>query len=162
MTHQFQLTPLTNDMSEITATAQIWGKEVDIFIAGDDFDGALPSQAQLDKITTYLDWLNFNQKSVIDFALNEEDFVANFNDWVEQQINQVGKAELYDNTILTKPITYDEVFESIFIGSVFISCFNNEVALDVDLLTKPDYFGGHAFNVEIDGDFTMTFGGVNG
>lgn len=161
MTNPILLTPFNDDTGEITATAKLWGKEADIFVDGDDFDDELPNQSHLDKIITYLEWLNANQKLVIDFALDAEDFLNAFNDWVEEEINQKGKAKLYDNTILTKTITYDDIYQSIAISSVFINGYD-DICLSVDLIATPDYFGGHTFTVEIDSDFTMMFGGVNG
>lgn len=162
MNNPILLTPFNDDTGEITATAKLWGKEADIFVDGGGFDdNELPNQSHIDKIITYLEWLNANKKLVIDFALDAEDFLNAFNDWVEDEISKKGKAKLYDNTILTKPITYDDIYQSIAISSVFINGYD-DICLSVDLITTPDYFGGHTYTVEIDSDFTMMFGGVNG
>ncbi|MDO5050729.1 MAG: hypothetical protein Q4D68_03230 [Moraxella equi] len=161
MTNSIQLTPFNDETGEIIATAQIWEKEVEISLNEDDFDD-LPNQQQVNKIIKHLEWLNDNQKSVIDFALENEGFVENFNDWVENEINKKGKAKLYDGTILNKPVSYNEVYQSILLSSVYIVFFDDEIMLSVDLITEPDYFGGHTFTVEINDDFSMEFGGVNG
>ncbi|WP_394261606.1 hypothetical protein [Moraxella boevrei] len=160
MTNSIQLTPFDNKTGEIMAIAHIWQKEVEIYL-DDNFEN-LPNQEQHDKIIQYLEWLNAHQKSVIDFALDEDDFIDNFNDWVKDEIKKHGKAELYDGTILTQPISYDEVYQSILLSSVYVVFFDGEIMLSVDLVTDPDYFGGHAFNVEINDDFSIQFGGVNG
>lgn len=161
MTNSIQLTPFNDETGEMTAIAHIWEKEVEIYLNDDDFED-FPNQEQRDKIIQYLEWLNDNQKSVIDFALDEESFIDNFNDWVENKIKKHGKAKLYDGTILNNPVSYDEVYQSILLSSVYVVFFDDEIMLSVDLVTEPDYFGGHTFTVEINDDFSMVFGGVNG
>lgn len=162
MTNSIQLTSFNDETGEMIATVQIWEQDVGIVLDEDDFDNELPNQQQIDKITKSLEWLHDHQKFVIDFALESEDFVENFNDWVEDEINKKGKAKLYDGTILTQPVSYDEIYQSILLSSIYISFFGGEITLSVDLVTEPDYFGGHTFTVEINEDFSMEFGGVNG
>lgn len=99
---------------------------------------------------------------MIDFALENEHFVENFNDWIADEIKRCGKAKLYDGTILTQSVGYDEIYRSILVSSVYVVFFDDKIMLSVDLLAKPDYFGGHVFNVEVNDDYSMVFGGVNG
>lgn len=154
---------IDDEIEKFMAIARIWNKEVEVFLYGDNSNEGLSndglSDDQLKKIITHLEWLNDNQKTVIDFALNAENFIDNFNDWIIDEVKKKGKAKLYDHTILTKPLSYDEIYRSIFIGSVFMF---DDMLMSVDLISEPDYFGGHTFTVEIDGNFSMDFGGVNG
>lgn len=161
MTKSILLKPfhVDDETEEVMAIAYLWDKEVEIFLDDDDLNDKRPNDNQLKQIITHLAWLNSNKKSVIDFALDSQDFIYNFNDWVKDEIDKKGKAVLYDDSILTKPVSYDEIYRSILISSVFIF---DDMFMSVDLVTKPDYFGGHAFTVEIDDNFSMDFGGVNG
>lgn len=163
MTNSIQLTPFSDETGEVVATAKIWGQEIEVFLDEDEFCDTLPNQQQVDKIIKHLIWLNDNKKPVIDFALECENFVGNFNDWIEKmRLKKYGKAKLYDGTVLTQSVSYEKVCQSILLSSVYAVFFDDEITLSVDLVTEPDYFGGHTFNVEINDDFLMEFGGVNG
>lgn len=160
MTNDIELSSFIDNGDLLEATAKIWGQEAIVFLDGDELDTELKEQSTIKQITKHLEWLSQNKKQVIDFALDSEGFIDAFNDWVESEINRAGKAKLYDGHILISTITYDEIYQSVAISSITVGL--NDIWLSVDLTTQPDYFGGHLYNVEIDKEFNLLFGGVNG
>lgn len=142
---------------EKMTTATLWGKETRIFLTGDCQD--IPLQ----KVENWLTWVEENQDEIIHFALEIEDFVGNFNVWVSDEVQQKGKAKLPDGTELTEPAGEQDIKASIFIDSICVDLEEDTIDnLSIDLMTKPDYFGGHALNIEVDKRKKLSFGSMNG
>ena len=142
---------------EKMTTAILWDKETRIFLTGDD------KNIPIKKIEKQLGWIEESRDELINFALDAEDFMDNFNAWVEEEISKDGKAKLIDGTLLTQTVTKELIVASIFIDSVCIDLDDEMIeSISIDLMTTPDYFGGHAFNVEVDSQKNLSFGGVNG
>lgn len=140
-----------------TATATIWGKPMQIFL------DAKTQEIPMKDIENWLNWVEENRREITCFALDAEGFVDNFNTWVEKEIAKKGKAKLFDGTILTKVVSAQTIAQSLSISSIGVELEDKVVqGLMIDLITTPDYFGGHALNIEIDRHKKMFFGGMNG
>ena len=113
-----------------------------------------------------LKWIEKNRKKIIYFALDCENFVDAFNDWVAQEIAQKDKAVLYDGTVLTAETDRQAIIDSICLSGISLWVdFDDKTVSDfsIDLSTEqPDYFGGHTLTIEVDEDKEMSFGGMNG
>lgn len=145
------------EMDEQTATATIWGKPTPIFL------DAETEEIPLKSIENWLNWVEENREKIIDFALDAEDFVYNFNTWAEKEIAKKGKAKLFDGTTLTEAVSAETIAQSLSVSSIGVELEDEAVqGLSIDLIATPDYFGGHALNIEIDHRKKMFFGGMNG
>ncbi|MBC1704023.1 hypothetical protein HBP45_03205 [Listeria welshimeri] len=135
------------------AKTVIWGKETTITM---DETIILPEAI----VNTKLAWIENNKENIIQFALEAEDFLYNFNNFISKEINKNGKFKLPDGTLLTETIEVEKLEKSIFIDSV---SFYDEVYFNIDLGTIPDYFGGNLLSIEISvNDYEMEFTGMNG
>lgn len=140
---------------EYQTTATIWGKETEINIIG-NYDSKKA-------ISNRLQWIEDNRKMILTFALEAEDFLSHFNDWATTEIKKKGKAILYDNTILTTPITEEELIKSIYIEGISVLLEEGTIeSIDINLVTSPDYFGGHTLVIEINNKKKLSFGGMQG
>lgn len=158
-TQKVHLSEFSKDKNEAeqTAKANIWGKQT-LIIVDDEVD-----DIPLQKIEKWLTWVEENRSEIIDFALDAEGFVDNFNGWVEQEIGKKGKAKLFDGTILTELVAEETIRQSISISSIWVELDDETVeSLSLDLITTPDYFGGHSLDIEIDNRKKLFFGGMNG
>ncbi|MDO4878516.1 MAG: hypothetical protein Q3966_04365 [Neisseria sp.] len=172
----------SDEYDGLAAYATLWGNTVPVLLdAGElsdnyeDGEDALYDPAAADrifgnkipyqKIETALAWIENNREKIINFALDCENFVENFNDWAAGEIAKKGKAVLYDGTVLTAEADRQEIIGSIFLSGVFLDVdFDDKTVggFSIDLCTEPDYFGGHMLNIEVDEGGEMSFGGMNG
>ncbi|MBC2298758.1 hypothetical protein HCX57_04900, partial [Listeria welshimeri] len=93
------------------AKTVIWGKETTITM---DEAIILPEAI----VNTKLAWIENNKENIIQFALEAEDFLYNFNNFISKEINKNGKFKLPDGTLLTETIEVEKLEKSIFIDSV--------------------------------------------
>lgn len=129
----------------------IWGKESIIVM---DEDTALPENVILEKLA----WIEAHKAEIIQFALNQEDFLEGINADIAQEIGRKGKYELYDGTILQNTIDEETLIKSIFVNSVYF----DEEEFGIDLATSPDYFGGHLLAINVSENYEMEYEGMNG
>ena len=174
---------LSDEYDGLVAEATLWGNAVPVVLDADElldeYDGdedalyapnavekLFKNKIPYKKIEAVLKWIEKNRKKMIDFALDYEDFVDVFNDWVAQEIAQKGKATLYDGTVLMAETDRQAVINSIRLSGISLWMdFDDKTVSDfsIDLSTEqPDYFGGHTLTIEVDEDKEMSFGGMNG
>ncbi|WP_271006928.1 hypothetical protein [Listeria seeligeri] len=135
------------------AKTVLWKKEASVSI-NEEIDFSR------DNIAKKLAWIENNKDNIILFALEAEDFLANFNDFVSKELVKKGKCRLPDGMILMETIDAETLEESIFINSVH---FYDEETFEINLVTSPDYFGMHTLSIEVSGDeYEMEFAGMNG
>lgn len=72
-----------------------------------------------DNIATKLAWIENNKDNIILFALEAEDFLANFNDFVSKELIKKGKCKLPDGMVLMETIDA-ETLEETFLLTVYI------------------------------------------
>ncbi|MDO4782863.1 MAG: DUF2262 domain-containing protein [Capnocytophaga felis] len=134
-------------------SAIIWGKQTNIDIIG-DYDSKKA-------IVNYMQWIEDNRETILSFALEYEDFLDAFNDWILEEIRKKGKAVLYDKTVLTEPITEETLTKGIHIEDISVYLEDGSIkSADINLITSPDYFGGHTLVIETDKKKKLSFRGI--
>lgn len=134
-----------NGVNEFQGKLTIWGKEAIIFI--DDFE-------EVEDVVSFvkgkINWINENKTLILDsFMIENEHYVAMINELIEKR---KFKAEA--------KITDKEFMDALFINNVSINV--SDSSLMIDLEAEPDYLLGHLATLEIDEDYNIEFGGMNG
>ncbi|GIJ95975.1 hypothetical protein CAPN001_05440 [Capnocytophaga stomatis] len=145
----------TDEDDKWQTSAILWEKETEINIIG-DYDSKKA-------IVNYVQWIENNRETILSFALEYENFLDTFNDWISEEIRKKGKATLYDKTILTEPITEEELTKGIHIEDISIFLEDGSIeSAEINLITSPDYFNGHNLVIEANKKKKLAFGGMQG
>ncbi|RRD94451.1 hypothetical protein EII17_08120 [Clostridiales bacterium COT073_COT-073] len=123
----------------------VWGKET--FISVDNFEEA---EDLVSLIKEKINWINENKKLILDrFMIENGHYVDFVNELIEK-----GKLKGYSK------ITYEDFVSAFFVDGVTIYCPDSSIILD--LQAEPDYLLGHLATMEIDEEYNIEFGGLNG
>lgn len=130
---------------ELEGKLTIWGKETLVFV--DDFEEV----EDLDSfVKEKVSWINENKELILDsFMMENDHYVDVVNEFIEKG---EFKAE--------SKITYKDFVDALFINNVSINVSDSDFMIDLD--AEPDYLLGHLATLEIDEEYKIEFGGMNG
>jgi hypothetical protein len=125
----------------------VWEKETDIFLE------IKANEKDVDDIVfEKINWLNKNKSKIIDTFMEENDyFIENINDMIKS-----------GDFAADREITEKEFIESLFVNNVTIYVKGSETDFMLDLDAAPDYLMGHLACMEIDSEYGVECGGING
>lgn len=125
----------------------VWEKETDIFLE------IKANEKDVDDIVfEKINWLNKNKSKIIDTFMEENDyFIENINDMIKS-----------GDFAADREITEKEFIESLFVNNVTIYVKGSETDFMLDLDAAPDYLMGHLACMEIDSEYGVECGGMNG
>ena len=125
----------------------IWGRETIVILdINDDKDEVT------DTVIKKISWLNNNRYKVVEAFMKEN---YHYVDFINKMIESGDfKAD--------EQISEEQFTKALFVSGVtiFISGRNSEFSLDMD--AEPDYLLGHLACMEIDSQYEVEFGGLNG
>ena len=125
----------------------VWGRETDIFL---DID--VNESTVTDVVNEKINWLNENSDVVVDAFMEENDHYVDV-------INEMIESGDFD---ADEQISQEDFEDALFVNNVliFLRGRNSEFSLDLD--AEPDYLLGHLACMEIDSDYEVECGGING
>lgn len=130
---------------ELEGKLTIWGKETLVFV--EDFEEV---EDLLSFVKGKINWINENKELILDsFMIENDHYVDVVNEAIEKR---KFKAE--------SKITYKDFKDALFINNVSINISNSSLMIDLD--SEPDYLFGHLATLEIDEEYNIEFGGLNG
>lgn len=130
---------------EFEGKLTIWGKEAFVFV--DDFE-------EVEDLVTFIkekiNWINENKENILDnFMIKNDHYVDVVNELIEK-----GRLKGYSK------ITREDFLDAFFVNGVTLCCSDSSMILD--LQAEPDYLFGHLATMEIDEEYNIEFGGLNG
>ena len=125
----------------------VWGRETDIFL---DID--VNENGVTDVVFEKINWLNENRDVVVDAFMEENDHFVDV-------INEMIESGDFD---ADEQISQEDFEDALFVNNVliFLRGRNSEFSLDLD--AEPDYLLGHLAFMEIDSNYEVECGGING
>ena len=125
----------------------VWEKETDIFLE------IKANEKDVDDIVfEKINWLNKNKSKIIDTFMEENDyFIENINDMIKS-----------GDFAADREITEKDFIESLFVNNVTIYVKGSETDFMLDLDAAPDYLMGHLACMEVDSEYGVECGGMNG
>lgn len=136
-----------NEYGEYQGKVTIWGKEAELFI-----DTKLEEESIILLANEKLDWVIENRSKILACFLEE---TAHYIDVINDAILR-GEFES-DN-----PITENDFLDATFINNLWLSLFDEKASITIDLEQEPDYLYGHLACIEVEHDYSLLFGGING
>lgn len=143
------------DNNEFTLTGEneyedklcVWGEEVTIFV---------DSQENQEKIVPFvqdkIQWIDENKDKIIDAFMEENShYIEVINDMIED-----GEFDAECE------IDEEDFISALFINNVSLFLDEKDWSIMLDLEAEPDYLLGHLACIEIDSDYEIEFGGLNG
>ena len=139
------MTKFMIDNNEFTLTGEneyegklcVWGEEVTIFV---------DSQENQEKIVSFV------QDKIIDAFMEENShYIEVINDMIEDGEFDA-KCEIDEENFIS----------ALFINNVSLFLDEKDWSIMLDLEAEPDYLLGHLACIEIDSDYEIEFGGLNG
>ena len=143
-------TEFTFDKScgEYVGKLQVWGRETYVFLDTERAEGE-----DIDKIVTEkINWIERNKEKIMEAFMEANDhYVDVVNDMIA-----------CGDFKADRPISADDFVNALFVDNVtiWVKGVDTEFALDLD--AKPDYLLGHLAFMEIDNQYNVEFGGLNG
>ena len=133
---------------EYVGKLQVWGRETDVFLNTEHAEGD-----DIDKIVTEkINWIERNKEKIMEAFMEANDHYV---DVVNEMIDCGDfKAD--------GPISADDFVNALFVDNVtiWVKGVDTDFALDLD--AEPDYLLGHLAFMEIDNQYHVEFGGLNG
>lgn len=142
-----QATLTLNQNGTYQGKVLIWEKEIALYI-----DTSLEGTALLSLASEKLDWVVRNKAKILDCFLEE----------TEHYIEVINEAIARGDFKKEKPITKADFLNATFINNLWLSLFDEKGSMTIDLELEPDYLYGHLACIEIDHDYRIEFGGLNG
>lgn len=149
------MTKFMIDNNEFTLTSEneyegklcVWGEEVTIFV---------DSQENQEKIVPFVQdkikWIDENKDKIIDVFMEENShYIEVINDMIEDGEFDAG-CEIDEENFIS----------ALFINNVSLFLDEKDWSIMLDLEAEPDYLLGHLACIEIDSDYEIEFGGLNG
>ena len=143
-------TEFTFDKScgEYVGKLQVWGRETYVFLDTERAEGE-----DIDKIVTEkINWIERNKEKIVEAFMEEND------DYLDVVNEMIACGDFKAD----RPISADDFVNALFVDNVtiWVKGVDTEFALDLD--AKPDYLLGHLAFMEIDNQYNVEFGGLNG
>ena len=143
-------TEFTFDKScgEYVGKLQVWGRETDVYLDTEHAEGD-----DIDKIVTEkINWIERNKEKIMEAFMEANDhYVDVVNDMID-----------CGDFKADGPISADDFVNALFVNNVtiWVKGVDTDFALDLD--AGPDYLLGHLAYMEIDNQYHVEFGGLNG
>ena len=133
---------------EYVGKLQVWGRETDVYLDTEHAEGD-----DIDKIVTgKINWIERNKEKIMEAFMEANDhYVDVVNDMID-----------CGDFKADGPISADDFVNALFVNNVtiWVKGVDTDFALDLD--AKPDYLLGHLAFMEIDNQYHVEFGGLNG
>ena len=143
-------TEFTFDKScgEYLGKLQVWGRETDVYLDTERAEGD-----DIDKIVTEkINWIERNKEKIVEVFMEEND------DYLDVVNEMIACGDFKADG----PISADDFGNALFVNNVtiWVKGVDTDFALDLD--AEPDYLLGHLAFMEIDNQYHVEFGGLNG
>lgn len=136
------------DCGEYVGKLQVWGRETDVFLntehaAGDDVDKIVSEK---------INWIARNKEKIVKAFMEENDYC----------VDVVNEMIACGDFKADGPISADDFVNALFVNNVtiWVKGVDTDFALDLD--AEPDYLFGHLAYMEIDSQYHVECGGLNG
>ena len=133
---------------EYVGKLQVWGRETDVYLDTEHAEGD-----DIDKIVTEkINWIERNKEKIMEAFMEANDhYVDVVNDMIA-----------CGDFKADGPISADDFVNALFVNNVtiWVKGMDTDFALDLD--AGPDYSLGHLAFMEIDNQYHVEFGGLNG
>lgn len=133
---------------EYVGKLQVWGRETDVYLDTEHAEGD-----DIDKIVTEkINWIERNKEKIMEAFMEANDhYVDVVNDMID-----------CGDFKADGPISADDFVNALFVDNVtiWVKGVDTDFALDLD--AEPDYLLGHLAFMEIDNQYHVEFGGLNG
>lgn len=143
-------TEFTFDKScgEYIGKLQVWGRETDVYLDTEHAEGD-----DIDKIVTEkINWIERNKEKIMEAFMEANDhYVDVVNDMIA-----------CGDFKADGPISADDFVNALFVNNVTIRVKGMDTDFALDLDAGPDYSLGYLAFVEIDNQYHVEFGGLNG
>lgn len=133
---------------EYVGKLQVWGRETDVYLDTEHAEGD-----DIDKIVTEkINWIERNKEKIVKAFMEEND----------HYVDVVNEMIACGDFKADGPISADDFVNALFVNNVtiWVKGVDTDFALDLD--AEPDYLLGHLAFVEIDSQYHVEFGGLNG
>lgn len=143
-------TEFTFDKScgEYVGKLQVWGRETDVYLDTEHAEGD-----DIDKIVTEkINWIERNKEKIMEAFMEANDhYVDVVNDMID-----------CGDFKADGPISADDFVNALFVNNVTIRVKGMDTDFALDLDAGPDYSPGYLAFMEIDNQYHVEFGGLNG
>ena len=136
------------DCGEYVGKLQVWGRETDVYLDTEHAEGD-----DIDKIVTEkINWIERNKEKIVEAFMEENDYC----------VDVVNEMIACGDFKADGPISADDLVNALFVNNVtiWVKGMDTDFALDLD--AGPDYSLGYLDFVEIDNQYHVEFGGLNG
>ena len=125
----------------------VWERKTKILLEIKSIEGNIG-----DIVFEKINWINAHRELIIQSFLEEnDDYIDTVNEMIEDGALEVdGK------------ISEDEFVKALFVNNVTVFVNGIETGFYIDLDAEPDYFMGHLACMEIDCQYRIEAGGLNG
>ena len=125
----------------------VWDRKTKILLEIKSIEGNIG-----DIVFEKINWINAHRELIIQSFLEEnDDYIDTVNEMIEDGALEVdGK------------ISEDEFVKALFVNNVTVFVNGIETGFYIDLDAEPDYFMGHLACMEIDCQYRIEAGGLNG
>ena len=125
----------------------VWDRKTKILLEFQSTEGNIG-----DIVFEKINWINAHRELIIQSFLEEnDDYIDTVNEMIEDGALEVdGK------------ISEDEFVKALFVNNVTVFVNGIETGFYIDLDAEPDYFMGHLACMEIDCQYRIEAGGLNG
>ena len=125
----------------------VWDRKTKILLEFQSTEGNIG-----DIVFEKINWINTHRELIIQSFLEEnDDYIDTVNEMIEDGALEVdGK------------ISEDEFVKALFVNNVTVFVNGIETGFYIDLDAEPDYFMGHLACMEIDCQYRIEAGGLNG
>ena len=133
---------------EYVGKLQVWGRETDVYLDTEHAEGD-----DIDKIVTEkINWIERNKEKIMEAFMEAND----------HYVDVVNDLIACGDFKADGPISADDFVNALFVNNVtvWVKDVDTDFALDLD--AKPDYLLGHLAFMEIDNQYHVEFGGLNG
>lgn len=136
------------DCGEYVGKLQVWGRETDVFLNTEHAEGD-----EVDKIVSEkISWIARNKEKIVKAFMEENDYC----------VDVVNEMIACGDFKADGPISADDLVNALFVNNVtiWVKGVDTDFALDLD--AEPDYLFGHLAYMEIDSQYHVECGGLNG
>ena len=133
---------------EYVGKLQVWGRETDVFLDTEHAEGD-----DVDKIVSEkINWIAHNKEKIVKAFMEENDYY----------VDVVNEMIACGDFKADGPISADDLVDALFVNNVtiWVKGVDTDFALDLD--AEPDYLLGHLAFMEIDSQYHVECGGLNG
>ena len=136
------------DCGEYVGKLQVWGRETDVFLNTEHAEGD-----DVDKIVSEkINWIERNKEKIMEAFMEAND----------HYVDVVNEMIACGDIKADGPISADDFVNALFVNNVtiWVKGVDTDFALDLD--AEPDYLFGHLAYMEIDSQYHVECGGLNG